>query len=409
MADRASLIVVATSAPSGRPGYKRDLLNCFCYPATMPVRFTYRKRWIHPDLLAEGALRDKRVLMVFCDGTPEAKEFDFIPLRFGSSPSFAPSGILAGAGPDTRLAFVFDLDAFVSADVDSNNGQFDEWSLWVRGQAGVYRPRPQDPKENPREAYYVFPARDFAGFSAEGNVGQSWGVLGERLTKSVSLNDSTLFRVSSMRVASKVKEEEREQGERVEKAKGGQESKKEEKLDLLGYEKGQYALRLVAGRTYKLALQFVLPETKAMPPPTLKPNASAASLQVSDPLITNVGRVIDANIIVSCARVNYEEWGTLVIEDTEDKPDHITAPRAEFAVVLKPQRWMLPLALFGIFLGALIATISPDSLKALGAVAPWLSWLSQNADLLTVIAKFVGPAVIGLAAYIGFHRMPFGQ
>ena len=45
------IIVIATSVPEYRPAYKRDLLNCLCYPTGTSVRFSYRKRWIEPQLL----------------------------------------------------------------------------------------------------------------------------------------------------------------------------------------------------------------------------------------------------------------------------------------------------------------------------------------------------------------------
>lgn len=109
------IVVIATSAPTDRSSYRREFLKCFCYPKDTVIRFTYRKRWIDPNLLQQASktLPEKMLaLILFCDKRDQ-DSFRYIPIRLAyiqaiGDPEFRETSI-----EDTYLSISVKLDRFV--------------------------------------------------------------------------------------------------------------------------------------------------------------------------------------------------------------------------------------------------------------------------------------------------------
>ena len=194
------LIVIAKSAPDNRPGYCLNLLNCHCYPAGLPMQFTYRKRYIDLRLLQHGeeGLKGRKVLILFCDQPSGKPDFKYIPLRFATFRRFAPKGVLDVADDDTRLVVEVLLGNYVNADPASGSTQPDDWQKWFENQCPTYRPLPPGhPDENARSRWVV-PTANLPEPKDERSTSARWISLSERLATSQSLKDCNLFRVAGI-------------------------------------------------------------------------------------------------------------------------------------------------------------------------------------------------------------------
>jgi len=164
------------------------------------------------------------------------------------------------------------------------------------------------------------------------------------------------------------------------------------------------ALRLRAAKSYRLLLQYYLdPKRSSRPPEELQPSVSTESIKTSRPLLESIGTSTRASIIITCARVYEGEIATLVVENPKD--DKAKSPRAEFPVLLKPQRALFVLVLILLVLGVLATGVSADTVKEL---TPAESWIATHANGVADGAKLVGGALVGLAGYLGFRKLPGG-
>jgi len=142
-------------------------------------------------------------------------------------------------------------------------------------------------------------------------------------------------------------------------------------------------------------------ERTSRPPEELKPSVSTESITTSPPLLESIGTSTRASIIVNCSRVYEAQVGTLLIQNPSDSS--AKSPRAEFPVLLNPQRGLLVLVLLVLVLGVLAAGVSEDTVKEF---APADSWIALHPAGVADIAKLVGGAMVGLAGYLGFRKIP---
>ncbi len=385
------IIVIATSVPENRPAYKRDLLNCLCYPMGTSVRFTYRKRWIEPQLLehwieeqrsnTSRSLRDIPALIVFCDipAQPE-QDYSFLPLRYAYFESFEPLNILERADPDIHIAVRFKLGRFVNFAPTNPEVLRTTWQRWMLSQEGKYPFPYTHSRHKPEKTMLVFTATNFDGGQEE-QEDISWVRLSEQISQARTLQDSSLFRIMGVYNV----------------------SSRSEKPAKIRTQYGHSCYVLEASKSYIIRLQFYLDEGKAHLPRTLRTHASTDSLSMSEPLIKNIGLSTEAEIIVNASKVLATEMATLVIEDTNSNT-HMA--RAELVVLLKPERW-LPLVVLLIAIGTFLTGVSADMITdIISFLHPQKSLLASDAAAFAYSLKALGSALVALGAYLGFRKVP---
>lgn len=387
------ILVIATSVPEFRPAYKRDLLNCLCYPTGTSVRFSYRKRWIEPHLLEEWikehsnntyrSLHDIPALIVFCDipGQPE-QHYSFLPLRYAYFESFEPLDILERADPDIHIAVRFKLGRFINFAPTNPEVLRTAWQAWMLSQEGKYPLPDTHSLHEPDKTMLVFTATNFADGQEE-KEDISWVRLSEQISQARTMQGSSLFRIMGVYNV----------------------SSRSEKPANIRKQYGHSCYVLEASKSYIIRLQFYLDEGKAHLPRTLRTHASTDSLTMSEPLIKNIGLSTEAEIIVNASKVLATEMATLVIEDT-DSNTHMA--RAELVVLLKPERW-LPLVVILIALGTFLAGVSADMVTDIATLFHAhnsMPILPSDATAIAYTVKGIGSALVALGAYLGFRKNP---
>lgn len=385
------IIVIATSVPDLRPAYKRDLLNCLCYPTGTSVRFSYRKRWIEPQLLeywlkeqkpnTHRSLHDIPALIVFCDIPEEAEQhYSFLPLRYAYFESFEPLDILERAHPDALIAVRFKLGRYVNFAPTNPTALRNAWQAWMLNQEGKYPFPDNHSLHDPEKTMFVFAATNFDNGSEE-KEGSSWGRISEQISQARTMKDCSLFRIIGVYKA----------------------SSRLEKPAKIKTQYGHACYMLEASKSYVIRLQFYLDAGKAHLPRTLRTHASTNSLLLSEPLIKNIGLSTEAEIIVNASKVLATEMATLVIEDTDN---NAPMARAELVVLLKPERW-LPLVVLLIAIGTFLTGVSADMLTDfISLFHPQKSLLASDAAAFAYGLKALGSALVALGAYLGFRKVP---
>jgi hypothetical protein len=382
MAIASDVLVLATSAPADRVAYRRDLLNCMCFPDSISVHFTYRRKWIDPDVLANSPKEGDPVVIVLCDIPDPAhpdKGYGFLPIRHGRFTQFDPPNYSGVTDPDRYIGVKFQLGPIFRVDETTPvEAQRLTWQHWL--EAYPTHPRPRGSSYS-GQSHFVFrwpPPTEGTDLPED----RAWALIAEQIARARTLADCTLFRVAGM---------------------CQDESRACTSLPLVRYA-DIMALRLRAAKSYRLLLQYYLdPKRNSRPPEELRPSVSTESINTSRPLLESIGTSTRASIIVTCARVYESEVATLIIENPKD--DEAKFPRAEFPVMLKPQRGLLILVLTLLVLGVLATGVSADTIEEL---TPTESWIATHANGVADAAKLVGGALVGLAGYLGFRKLPGG-
>jgi hypothetical protein len=372
------ILVIATSAPVDRVAYRRDLLNCMCFPASISVYFSYRRKWIDPLVLSQPPKEGDPVVIVLCDIPENPDEgYRFLPIRHARFDRIEPLEFGRLTDPNLYLGVKFQLTSFFRLDETKPvDEQRRAWQRWLEAYPSHPRPRGSSYKG---ESHFVFRSKA----PMEGphlSEDRAWDLIIEHVASARTLKDCTLFRVAGM-------------------CEGG--GRDCTSLPLVDYVDGK-ALQVRAAKSYRLLLQYFLdPTTISRPPEKLQPSVSTGSIKTSRPLLESIGTSTRASIIVSCDRVYENEVATLVIEDPHD--NEAKSPRAEFPLLLKPQRGLLVLVVILLVLGVLATGVDADTVKEL---APEPSWVEAHASGIADVMKLVGGALVGLAGYLGFRKIP---
>ena len=367
------IIVLATSAPPSRPGYRRDLLEALCHSDGTLVRFTYRKKWIEEELLTNNSKESKQALIVFCD-LPKQEDGDFalfLPLRYVNSLSFEPVGLTNKTNPDDYITVSFTLGSFVNCGSSKIEDKVNVWQQWLLSQDGKY-PRPMKHPES-EKGKFVFIAQDFIEDEIE-DQSSSWLKLTDMLSSSETLRGSVFYRIEGLF----------ESHQRA----------KQEPIPSTPY-MGQPAWYLKSGKHYRLDLQFYLDPSRSAPPPTLAPRSSTKSIVLSQPIWRSIGLGRDATIFLRSETVFSDEVASLVIEDPQDT--EAKSAQAQFLLVIKPARGLLITAVVLVAIGTAMTAISSDLIKSLANQGSFMYLYAQN---IAIASKAIATALVAFGVYL---------
>lgn len=389
----SEIIVIATSTPPNRPAYRRDLLNCLCYPNGTSVRFSYRKRWIEEELMNRWLehhrsktlhlFRNIPALIVFCDiPAPPDQDFKFLPLRYAHFEAFEPPEILERAGLDVQVAVRFKLDRFIYFVPAEIEKQREMWQMWMLDQGGKHPRLVSEDKIETTRTNLVFTAKRFQEGLEEPEE-TSWVRLSEQISGARTMQECSLFRLIGIYQAS---------------------SPSQKKHVRIKEQYGHRCYVFGAGKSYIINLQFYLDAGKARIPRSLVTHVSTRALLLSKPLIKNIGLSTEIEIIVNTSKVYSGEIATLVIEDAIDK-DIPHMARVELVVLLQPERW-LPLVVLLVAFGTFFTSVSPEMVKDILALLQASTSLASDTSLIAYIIKGLGSVLVAVGAYLGFRKLP---
>ena len=380
--NESEILIIATSAPSNRPAYRRDLLNCFCYPNGTNVYFSYRKRWIDNELLTETKKLNEndKVLIVFCDnqdGQDGQADFNFIPLRYATFIGFEPKTQIAIAEENSHIAVKFKLGDFVKYEgpLGSEN-KMDAWTKWMKLQPSCPRLEGHPSAEKSK---FVFVANNFKdGDSKDNNL--SWLELAKVMATGKTLKNCSFYRISNINEISYPQKD-------INLTK------------IKSLDRNFFAFK--PSKTYMINLQYYLDHQKASTPKILIPRTSTQSINISFPLVENIGLSTRATVFATCKRVYETEFASLVIEDPEDKDIHVA--RAELSILIEPVKWLLPTMVSLIAIGAFSTGISKELVENTFSGIPFIT---SNVFTIIILVKILGSCLVGLGSYLGFRKIP---
>jgi hypothetical protein len=392
------ILVISTSAPINpnkperhRPRYRREFLKCLCYPKDTNIRFTYRKKWIDPDLLKlkPHELSQIPAIILFCDKVTDASSgkevFRYIPVRFARVRKISSDEFLKHSDDETYLSVSLQLDRFVHW--LNNPTQSQEWDAWA--QTLKHRPRPLgDPDE--KDALFLFSASNFQEIQIddqEETDNIAWENLVERLSSAETLTDCVFYRFLGI-YKDNFSTETKPQ-------------KKKRKTIANDYYLERSVYKLHSGNTYSLELRFFVDPGKIGYPTGLIPRTSSQTLKISQPLDASEGITTRTLILINCSTVYKKELITLTVADSND--EKAQSAQAEFLIMIEPQRWQLVSVVLLLAIGALVTGISADMLRAIFQPG---NFIHDNATSLEGIVKIIGTIFVGLGAYWGFGKLP---
>lgn len=183
----SDIIVVATSG--AREEYRRDFLHALGAPEGMPTNFSYRKRWIEPDVLnALGEGPDSnRALIVFVEDSDA--ELRINPVRWATIAEVRPHKT-SQVHQDDHIVITLELQEFFGPESKNWDAVFADWALRI-GAGPLSLPE--------KERHHVF-LLDKANLGLPSSCADAcWARLASRLRRTHScLGDAHMFRVSSL-------------------------------------------------------------------------------------------------------------------------------------------------------------------------------------------------------------------
>jgi hypothetical protein len=370
------MLILATRADQ-RPRYRLDLINCLAYPEGVAARFTYRRRWIDPDII-HGAipLEGLQGLIVLCDTSDgPGIEYPFLPLRHIVVHAFEPQGFLAAPDDDLFIGVEFSLGRYINIEAGQSAAWRTTWQRWLEGYSE--RPRPGNLAAGSQR--WMFSLDNFAESAIVNPPDVTWQLIATEAARSNALASSTLFRVSGLCSPN---------------------TPNCDSIPLVDYV-GTKALEIRSGKSSILSLDFYLDPMKSAPPASLvEPSTNSTTLTISQPMFRTIGLSTTASIVLTCAQIYADDVAVIVIENPMDTDAR--APRVEFPVKLRKQRGLLFIVLFLLVAGALGTGVSSTTITEIWS----RGWMSTHASEVSDVLKLVGSAFVGIAGYLGFHKLP---
>jgi hypothetical protein len=268
-----TIVVISTSAPNDRPGYRRDLLKCVCLPNGSPVWFTYRRRWIDAELLQnKERYQGRDAVIVFCDVQANRNDtFHFIPIRYAKIVHIDYEGAASSNDPNAYIAINFSLEGYVRYSDVSNEMNY--WQNWItnQGSSDNYPRTRNHPEEG--KARFLF-TRSRPTLAKDTPEKTSWAYMCSHLDNAQTLHQCTLYRITEIYEYSQ--------------------------KDVTHAKKGVYRDRetriFETGKTYRVSLQFYLDPGKSLLR-TIGARASNTAIRLSPMLVEHRGLITDASII----------------------------------------------------------------------------------------------------------------
>ncbi len=378
-----SIVYLFSSAPPGRPNYKRGVLNALCYPAGHQLELSYRKSYISPSLFDQrSSISSKKGVFVFLDyKTPD---HDFIPIRFVTILELSPKEEATQFLDTTRMYIRVELGELIAFDP--------KWNDEIRSLRS--RPKlpnlPQGPHSAAADYLYVLEGPDRFPRMSDYSQRDIWDHLVEKVADAKSLKDCVFLSTGHIRPFSE----------------GTQ-------CEFSSYGPKQKAYRLQPNSIYQVDVRVFDSRHSSDSTQEVIIRSSSELLTVSQPFVTGVGGPTDHSVLLVCKRTNESTLATLVVDlearsstqgagsDEKTKtlpPAFVIAAKPRYLLAIAPS-WALLLwfTLFG-FVGFFLTSTSTEFYKDFVCLpAVW-----------ALVSKMLGAAALAVAAYLAFRKLPSG-
>ena len=412
------VIYIATSVPSNRPEYRRDLLSCFGYGAGTHIRFLYRRKWISNSILTNLPAKGTPCVILFCDKPkPDAPQYKFFALMRARWEGIEWQRYLNRFGDDDFLPVEFVLERPVMiAPADVQNAII-AWDHLIRN----------DPLEYPQIGGPVAPVRSKFVFErdalpqeypASTTEDLSWLTLAHELSQTRTLENCSFYRVKSI---TRVHGHE-QRGDPIQPRTEG----------------GIRVYRLRSDRTYRFDLQMLSTPGRVSVDRLLTPKVALPGLRFSQSFIASRGRTNQFHLLLYCPRTYAQQSDVVVFDaaastpeqtaaaaDGGDKPvkapgvgdgDNATgtdrariqaenAPRIEIPVIIGPPAWW-ELAGAILLLAVGLALVTPTKELFDSPDLAWFPWLKAHTEPVLAVGRVAGAILAAIGLYLGFRVTP---
>jgi hypothetical protein len=344
-------------------------LDSLAYPPGHRIVMSYQKKYVQPALLDEDSLVNRDAAIIFVDSKDRGEDHGFIPIRFARIVECMTAPM------STRIELRVEFGELIPPDLLA------ESSIRVLPM----RPRPYSSGARPGAEYYfaledtpvLRPANPYQ------HTADIWEDLAALMAKSHTLADTVLLSLSSIRNY----------------------AGKEQELQV--YRKRDRVYNLRPNTIYEMDVRVF--ETALT---DLEVRSSSDVLGVAQAFPTTVGGLGNYRVILSCKRTLETSLAVLAIDLAGDKAAEKTAKtiapqvrnaRPVYLVQIAPSKPLLGTFVVVAFAGLLFTSLSKDFFKAHAAAG-----LSMDAELAELVAKMVGSALLAIAAWLAFRKLPGG-
>jgi hypothetical protein len=391
---------------ASRPLYKRDALECTCYPSGHLFRFRYEKTYIDPAIWDKPeSFRGKEGLIVFIDTVGEEghKDFDFLPIRKIKTVRLFPKGL--------AIYIDFKFGDFINYGPENDETQRISWRQFFESLPN--RPWPPAEKSGRKkedsEGYFAmskpldnpeFPTKCKTAFEA-------WETLIRRLNKTNDLKDGTFFQILGFYMIKRILTIPGVDLTMPFPALG-----RLSEVPLRSKDNSYDSIYpLPMGKSVVLKLLFSRPtydshigdsrralEVKA---------GTEAFAGLSKNIIYSESRYNEERIVLVCKRV-FDSFLSPVSIEQQNEPSNIQSPKPFLLTRIKVPKRIVSWIIGGVMLSTFLVGFDADMVNLFGG---WIfpnstKFIMVNAKTLSAIAKFLATIPIGLSAFYAFRRLP---
>lgn len=355
------MLLFYTGAEEKNPTYRRGILDSLSYPSGHMLNFSYRRQYIHPDLLQRG-LSSEAALIVYVD-LDTHRAATYMPIRVARIVQHAS---FKGAADRERLGFTFCLGDFVSY---PGRGQ-DSHKHWHAELAPFDAGRVVED----RLEYFVIQA-NFSPTTS--SAAPAWEEVVGAVGRSNQLRSAIFVKLALRNLESAGAPPLKKVGE-------------------------QQVYQMRPGTVYALDLSVYrnLPADGG-PAAEAKITLSRSSelLEVGQPFQSVVSGLAEQTALLSCKRTIEKNLVALGVTTEEPVANIVNTPHPFFLLRISLPWEDFALILVFAFLGSFLVSLDKDSMAPLFA---------ERAAFFAVVAKWFGAGFLALAAFLGLRKLPAG-
>jgi hypothetical protein len=381
---------------ASRPLYKRDALECTCYPPGYLFRFRYEKRYVDPNIWeSPSTLSEMEGVIVFLDtvGEEGRKDFEFFPIRRIKASRLFTQGL--------AIYIDFKFGEFIDYGSEENSEEKKAWEAYFRGLANRPWPSPEKTgrSKDISEGYFLLADEsEGCNFKTESVIPhESWERLIRRLNKTEDLKDCTFFQILGLF--------------HVKRSRWTQKSFEESPIPLR--DNSYYSFySLPAGKAIMLKLLLSRPGYKDEKDSRRKLSISfspEAFVGVSKREVFSESRYNEERVLFVCKRL-YDPILSAVSIEQLDEPASIQAAKPFLLTKIEVARSIVTAIIVGSIFGVALIGLDADSVGTVGTwisrYSFWGSFISGNAKALSVLGKMISGVVVSLCAYWAFRKLP---
>lgn len=391
---------------ASRPLYKRDALECTCYPSGHLFRFRYEKKYVDPAIWNKPeTFREKEGLIVFIDtvGAEGRKDFDFLPTRKIKTIRLFQKGL--------AIYIDFKFGDFINHGPENDESLRTRWHCFFKGLQDCPWPPPDKSgrKKEASEGYFIiWNPKENPEFSTKSEIAhEAWENLIRRLNKTNDLKDSTFFQILGFHEIKRIWSVPCINLTIPVPVFGGLSEVSVKSKDN-SYD-SVYPIPM--GKSVVLKLLFSRPTYDANAKGsrrTLEIKAASESFAgISKNIIYSESRYNEERIVFVCKRV-FDSFMSPVSIEQKDEPADIQAPRPFLLTRIKVPKRMVSIVIVGVVISTLLVGVDADMINLIGGLCfpKSVLWIMKNAKTLSAAAKLLAAIPIGLSAFYAFRRLP---